>query len=137
MTELEAKLAVHQAAAVLTAGVMSNVVDQLTPDANVSPDAQVQNSMAWQIHKIFYHGIIGALATGDATSWPAPPADKMAVTPVGGGKFDGSVISAILKGAVDLGGPALLQALTPEAIAAIRALIAKIPPPATPAPLTP
>jgi len=138
MTELEAKLAVHQAAAMLTAGVVSNLPDTINLDPEIKdPAVQAQNLMAWQLHKVFYHALCGALA-GDAASWPTPPADKMAA-PAGGTRLDGSVISALVNGAIQMGGPALLQALTPEARAVLQALIAKIPPPpAMPAPpLTP
>jgi len=65
------KLQLMQVAATLTAGVVGNLPDDLVLDPTISADkVKAENLMAWEIFRIFYHGVLGAFA--DETSWPSP-----------------------------------------------------------------
>jgi hypothetical protein len=67
------KLFVSLPAAVLTAGVISNLQDSLPVDPEIKdPATQAENSMAWEIYRIFYHAIARAL---ESTDWPVPKVD--------------------------------------------------------------
>jgi hypothetical protein len=69
------KLMLMQAAAALASGVMTNAPDNLPVPGEgkvTDPAIQAANFQQWEIFRIFYHGLLGAL--NDEASFPAPPA---------------------------------------------------------------
>lgn len=72
------KILIHIAAAQLAGSVTQNLPDTLTLDATVkAQDLQAQNLMTWELHRIFLHGITGALSE---PSWPDPKPDATALS---------------------------------------------------------
>ena len=74
------------AAAVLAAGVISNLPDQLKSDPEIAnPDTQAENTMAYRLCHVFYDGLCRALDPSNPKGWqtadwlkdaaptPAPP----------------------------------------------------------------
>lgn len=65
------KLLAMNVAAILTNSVMSNLPETLPVDADIKEGAtRMQNLMAWEIFRVFYHAVIKAV--DDHQSWPAP-----------------------------------------------------------------
>jgi hypothetical protein len=63
-----------QGAAVLASGVMTNAPDNLPIPREgtvTDPAIQAANFQQWEIFRIFYHGLLGALS--DEANWPSPP----------------------------------------------------------------
>lgn len=88
------KLLLLQVAATLTQGVISNLPDELTVDADIhDPKTQAENLMAWEVFRIFYHGILKAL--DDNQSWPAPSGG---ITNLLGGLLDPSKLLPLVQG---------------------------------------
>ena len=106
------KLLVHSAAAQLTIAVMANLQDTLAANPQLGEEIKNANLTAWQVHKVFYHGICQAIDKGEADgSWPAPKLDL----DLGG-----------LGGLTDFLGPAL-KGLSPDLVAKLaQALIGKV-----------
>lgn len=72
------KLLAMNIAATLTAGVVANLPDNLAVDANIENDTlRAENLMAWELFRIFYHAVKGAVE--DEQSWPTP---KVNFTPL-------------------------------------------------------
>ena len=68
---MSAEIGIHQAAATLTAGVISNLPDDLVIDAEIADNkVRLVNLMTWEVHRIFYHAILGAVNSNE--SWPSP-----------------------------------------------------------------
>ena len=70
MLEPVLQLQAHNAAAILTAGVVSNLPDTLEElQPKDSPRLQLYNLITWEVHRIYYHAIVSTLGHAD---WPAP-----------------------------------------------------------------
>lgn len=110
------RLAVAVPAAILAAGVVSNLPDQLTLDPEIKdPATQAENSMAWEVYRIFYHAIARALESPD---WPTPKVDPSS--------FLGKVGPLLVQGAQTLlTGQGPLAGLVQQLLKAI-----PVPPPA-------
>ena len=61
----------HVAASNLAQGVMANFPDTLEGDAEIqNATLRLHNLIIWELHRIFYHALVGALKNPD--SWPVP-----------------------------------------------------------------
>lgn len=115
MTPIELKLGAANVAAILAGAVTTNLPDDLKRSPDISdPNVRAENLMCWELFRIFYHAVVGAM---DADNWPAPRGSAAGV---------------------DL--PALLQPLTSQAgqvgtlATQLLALLATPETPATPIP---
>lgn len=75
MTE---KILLHVAASQLASAVAQNLPDNLPIDHEIKDGTlRAQNLMVWELHRIFYHALVGTL--GDS-SWPSPPTTQPLTT---------------------------------------------------------
>lgn len=79
-------------AATLAASVVSNLPDTLTLDPDVkSQDVKAENLFAWEVFRIFYAGVKGAME--DDKNWPRPNVSTAAVP-----NLDSTKIASLLAG---------------------------------------
>jgi len=88
------KLLLHIPAAILAAGAVANLPDTSPLDPDIEDnETKLRNLYAWELHRIFYHGLMGTLTSKD---WPTP---TLNVAPLVGqlGPLVSAGLNALLK----------------------------------------
>ena len=129
LSQLEAQIACGQIAATLTGFVAQHMPQLAEIDQNIaSSDTQAEDLEVYQIWKVMFTGVVGALNSTDPTAWPQvkgaqPTGQGAGVNPAAGGT--GGTPAAPKSGPVAsvAGSPAvtaLIQALEPTLVAAVQ-----------------